>query len=217
MEQLKKRSTIVYVDGFNLYRRALQNTPYKWLNLSSMLGLLFPEFEIISIKYFTARISPLPNDTSLHLRQETYLRALRTIPKIELHFGKFEQKVALRPVHPWETTSTGELRKVKVKDFKEKGSDVNLCAHLMHDALKRKAEIFLVLTSDSDQLHPLQLLSEESEIKLGLIIPNKVSTKDLMKLNLPIVRRLREGIIRDSQFPAELEDNFGRFHKPESW
>ena len=25
--------TIVYIDGFNLYYRALKGTPYKWLNL----------------------------------------------------------------------------------------------------------------------------------------------------------------------------------------
>jgi hypothetical protein len=30
--------TIAYVDGFNLYYRALKGTPYKWLDLNKMLS-----------------------------------------------------------------------------------------------------------------------------------------------------------------------------------
>ena len=49
----------VYVDGFNLYYRALRKTPHKWLNpLTLAQGLLDPNDSIDRLRYFTARISP---------------------------------------------------------------------------------------------------------------------------------------------------------------
>jgi len=35
--------TIVYVDGFNLYYRALKNTAYKWLDLHTLFPGYCPE------------------------------------------------------------------------------------------------------------------------------------------------------------------------------
>lgn len=50
--------TFIYIDGFNLYYRALKGTPYKWLNLKIMAShLLQPHHQIIKIKYFTAIVS----------------------------------------------------------------------------------------------------------------------------------------------------------------
>ena len=51
--------TFVYIDGFNLYYRALKGTAYKWLDLKSMLVRLLPpqRHEILQIKYFTALVS----------------------------------------------------------------------------------------------------------------------------------------------------------------
>jgi len=50
--------TIIYIDGFNFYYRAVKNTPYKWLDFKSLFGkLLSKEHVIIEIKYFTALVS----------------------------------------------------------------------------------------------------------------------------------------------------------------
>lgn len=50
--------TYVYIDGFNLYYRAVKNTPYKWLDLKKLcMHLINPKHNIIKIKYFTAKIS----------------------------------------------------------------------------------------------------------------------------------------------------------------
>ena len=48
----------VYVDGFNLYYRALRPTPYKWLNLRALgAALLDPSDTVDVVRYFTARVS----------------------------------------------------------------------------------------------------------------------------------------------------------------
>ena len=47
-----------YVDGFNLYYRALKNTPYKWINLAALAKrLLDPADTVERVRYFTARVS----------------------------------------------------------------------------------------------------------------------------------------------------------------
>ena len=104
---MSKPTAIVYVDGFNLYRRALVGTPYKWLDLEALFSHTLQEFEVVKIKYFTARIHPKPHEKSQHIRQNIYLRALQTNPIIEIEYGKFSGPtrllsslmIQIKPVH----------------------------------------------------------------------------------------------------------------------
>ena len=48
--------TNVYVDGFNLYYRALKDTPFRWLDLHKLAATLFPDDTIRGVHYFTARL-----------------------------------------------------------------------------------------------------------------------------------------------------------------
>jgi hypothetical protein len=86
---LSEMKTIVYVDGFNLYYGALRGTRYKWLDLQRLSQLLLPKNQIVGIKYFTAKVSARPNDPGQPTRQQTYLRALRTVSNLEIIFGHF--------------------------------------------------------------------------------------------------------------------------------
>jgi hypothetical protein len=81
--------TNVYIDGFNLYYGSLRNTPYRWLNLETLCQLLLPKNTIGEIKYFTALVSSRPNDPDQAIRQQLYLRALGTLPKVSIHKGHF--------------------------------------------------------------------------------------------------------------------------------
>lgn len=72
--------TNIYVDGFNLYYGSLQGTPYKWLNIDELCKrLIRGNYPVQRIRYFTARLTARPNDLQQPQRQETYLRALRTL------------------------------------------------------------------------------------------------------------------------------------------
>lgn len=80
--------TIVYVDGFNLYY-ALKKYNQKWLDIFALCDRLLTQNEVIQIKYFTARVRSRLGDLDIHIRQNAYLRALQTNPKIEIIFGHF--------------------------------------------------------------------------------------------------------------------------------
>src|SRR5215204_1951290 len=95
---MRSLRTYVYVDGFNLYYRALKGTPFKWINLKMLCDLsLGSGFNVAKIRYFTARVSA-NTDPDQPRRQQLYLKALGTIPEIEVHYGKFLVHPARMPL-----------------------------------------------------------------------------------------------------------------------
>lgn len=91
--------TMVYVDAFNLYYGAVKDTPYKWLDISALCrAMLVPENLIVGIKYFTAKVQPRPGDPGQPTRQQTYLRALRTIPNLQIVYGHYLSHVVWMPL-----------------------------------------------------------------------------------------------------------------------
>jgi len=90
--------TIVYVDGFNLYYGSVKGTPYRWLNIARMCELLLPRDHVHRLKYFTALVNPRPHDLDQRVRQETYLRALKTIPSLSVTLGYFLTHEVILPL-----------------------------------------------------------------------------------------------------------------------
>ena len=87
----------VYVDGFNLYHGALRGTPFKWLNPVRLTGLMLPcDWELDQCRHFTARVSGKLDPRAL-ARQQVYLKALATLPEVEVHYGRFLAKTVWRP------------------------------------------------------------------------------------------------------------------------
>ena len=90
--------TNVYIDGFNLYNRAVKDTSHKCLDLSKLCQSLLPRHEIHRIRYFTALVHARPNDPQAPQRQQIYLRALKTIPNLTMEFGQFRSLIKERPL-----------------------------------------------------------------------------------------------------------------------
>jgi hypothetical protein len=90
--------TWVYVDGFNIYYGAVKGTAFKWLNLVELARRVLPAGHTVErVKYFTAHVSGAA-DPGAPRRQHIYLSALRTLPEIEIHFGRFLAKTIWRPI-----------------------------------------------------------------------------------------------------------------------
>lgn len=84
--------SIVYVDGFNLYYGACRHPGRRWLDLSALCERLLPNDEILEIAFCTANVKQDPSDPGKQGRQRLYHRALRTIPNLEIHLGRFIPK-----------------------------------------------------------------------------------------------------------------------------
>lgn len=95
--------TIAYIDGFNLYYRAIRKLNCKWLDLWSLVEASLPQgHELVRIKYFTAQVHELPDSPGSPERQRIYLAALRNhIPNLDIVHGSFAVHAKCqRVLHP---------------------------------------------------------------------------------------------------------------------
>ena len=210
---MMKLDTNVYVDGFNLYYGCVKGTPYRWLNLSKLCTMLLPGHNINHIRYFTALVTPTPNDRQKLQRQLTYIRALETIPNLAVHYGQFMTHSVWRHlVNP----AKGRPAMVQVLDTKEKGSDVNLATYLLGDGFKKDYEMAVVISNDSDLVEPIKLASNQLGLDIGILHPHRRHVKELSQV-AKFYRPIRERALKASLFPSVLTDAVGTITKPGTW
>lgn len=218
-----KPGASLYIDGFNLYRRCLEKHPEsKWLNLEKLAEHIMPGHEIVEIHYFTALIKPGASvDVHAPVRQQVYLRALATLPKVTVHLGTFRMDRRWMPKIPLAIDpATGQHETALVRKIEEKGSDVNLATRMLADAFLGKADCYVMLTNDSDQAGPLRMMKQELSFSTGIIFPMESarSSKELVKTAPDFIGYVTAEGLEASQFPDTLVDSKGRrFHRPEDW
>jgi hypothetical protein len=210
------RRTIVYVDGFNLYYGLLRHTPYEWLDLDALCkSLLRPSDQLLAICYYTALVQPLKQDPNQQQRQLTFLRALKTIPHLTIHYGHFLAHTVRMPlVHPPENGP----RTVEVIRTEEKGSDVNLACHLLLDAFQNCFDLAVVLSGDSDLAEPIRIVRTLSpNHDVGVWNPQRIQSVELRRY-ATFYKHIRRSILPRCQFPPVLTGEDGKeLRKPTEW
>ena len=214
----------VYVDAFNLYYGSLMGTPFKWLDLHAFSQASFPGDQINRIRYFTARVKARPNDPDQPVRQDTYFRALRTLPNLTIHEGSYIEKPVRLPQHPIPAPPAKPTIVTVVKS-EEKGSDVNLATYLLVDAFDDDYEGAVVISNDSDLAEPVKLVRTRFHRKVFVLHPCSRPGRS-PSIELKIAAGVRGGkmpritqppLLAASQFPASLTDAVGSFTKPATW
>jgi uncharacterized LabA/DUF88 family protein len=206
-------ATNVYVDAFNLYYGCLKGTPYRWLDLGALCARLLPNERIHRIRYFTTRVIARPDNPGAARRQQVYLRALATVPRLSLHYGHHLSHVARMPLanpHP------GGPRTVEVVKTEEKGSDVNLATFLLLDAFKRECDVVVVMSNDSDLKLPIEVTQSELGLRVGVINPHPPARRS-RALHPTFFKQIRASTLAACQFPPVLKDAGGAIHKPKRW
>ncbi len=142
--------TNFYIDGFNLYYGSLENTPHEWLDVVDFCWKSFPgpANQLDRVRYFTARVKAYPGDPIQPVRPAAYLRALATLPEVEIHYGQYNAtQVHMKLVAP----PPGGDPFALVHESEEKGSDVNIATYLLLDAFRDDFDVAVVV---SDQRWP---------------------------------------------------------------
>lgn len=218
---MERPTANVYIDGFNLYnglkRRAeakdLEAPAYRWLNLAKLGDFLLPEFDVVTVRYFTSRVKRRTADPGAGQRQQVFLRALGTLaPKLTIHYGYFQKNKVFR--HLVEDPDES----VRVIDYKEKGSDVNLATMLLADAFREECQAAAIISDDSDLVLPILTAKDELPHGVTLLNPN-VRAKPARKLRgiASEYRSISDAAFAACLFPDELTDAKGTITKPPTW
>lgn len=203
----------VYVDGFNLFHRALRGTPYKWLDLCALSARLLDRADTVEVvRYFTARVSARAGKPDSPRNQQVYLSALSTLPQVRFHYGRFLPKTKKRPLVSDPRTF------VEVHDVEEKGSDVNLASHLLNDAWLARSDAVLVMSQDTDLIEPIRMVSKGLKVPVGLVWLDGRAPDRKMATAATFVRHVTKSDLAASQFsnPLKRKDG-GEIHKPADW
>lgn len=181
--------TSVYIDGFNFYHACFRHRHAdcapadKWLNLRLLANRLAGSDNVIhKVHYFTAYLYRSRFDADQNLRQELYIRALRTLPSVEIHLGKHipvtRRGVLIQP----DPASLGVWfhERAVIETFEEKGSDVNLATQLLDDSYAGIIEHAIVVSNDTDLIAPIK--SARRRIRVSVISPQITLAKQLKRV-----------------------------------
>ena len=168
-----------YVDGLNVYYggRALcgrNEDGWHWLNLAALTQRLVHRNRAWSaagaavsrIVYCTAIVSG-QSDPGARIRQQTYLNALRASGGVDIELGAF----MTRKVRGIETA---DGRHAEIETLEEKGSDVNVAAHLLIDLHTQQIDAAVLITNDSDLRLPAR--HARRHIPVGTVNPRGTPT-----------------------------------------
>ncbi len=99
--------------------------------------------------------------------------------------------------------------------MEEKGSDVNLAAHLLNDAWKDLFEAAAVISNDTDLVVPIRMVREERRRPVFVVCPGRWQIAPQLRQAASHVRHIRPAMLRAAQFPDTLPGT--AIVKPAGW
>jgi hypothetical protein len=172
-----------------------------------------PRDTIHRVRYFTALVQPRPGKPQQGARQQTYLRALGTVPNLTIDRGLFlTSVVSMKLSNP----QPGAYPMVDVIKTEEKGSDVNIATRLLCDAYTNDFEMAVIISNDSYLVMPIEVVRHDLGKPVGILNPNE-RFSNALKRAATFYRPLSEAGLAASQFPPTLSDANGTITKPAGW
>lgn len=148
------------------------------------------------------------DDPQRVVRQQVFLRALRTLPDLSSHFGSYQETAVWRPLA--RPPARGS-RFVEVLRSEEKGSDVDLATQLLMDTYEGSCEQAAVISNDSDLARPIEVAA--SKLRHGVIVfnPHPGTTARRLQKAATEYRSISERSLRRPSSPRSCATTEARF------
>ncbi len=195
-----------YIDGFNLYHGLHEKgRRYLWLDLEGLArSLLKPGQQLVSVRYFTARVR---NNPGSEQRQQMYLKALAAHGSmLDIRYGRFQEKSmkCRRCAGTWIT-------------YEEKESDVALAVSLVGDGVAGIFDTALLISADSDMAPAIrELRSRRPQARVIAALPPHRNSNDLRAVcDATFTIGLTK--VRQAQLPETVMDGPHPITRPSYW
>jgi len=222
--------TNFYVDGYNLYYGCLKHSPFKWLDLKSLLAdkILHtqdPNSELGMIKFFTAdvRSKIASRGQSAQIAQFQYHRGLEQLYPNEISIikGFYSLERANLPVFK---QPPNKEDRVEVWRLEEKQTDVNIVLEAYRDASKGLVQQLVFVTNDSDIEPALKAIREDfgDTVRIGVVVPRLKSNHRPSNVSLSQYadwtrHHILEDELQNSQLPDQIPTRKKPIKRPDYW
>jgi uncharacterized LabA/DUF88 family protein len=204
---------VVYIDGFNLYYGVLKFSKEKWLNIERLFRLLRPHDAIQKIRYFTAL-----SHGGKSADQLAYLKALETLPLVNIVLGRYKKKSAKCLVSACAVADKDRIFTTQ----EEKRTDVNIAVSMLDDAYQNLGDHLVVVSGDSDLVPAVNMVKTRfPHIAVTVYVPSRDPIRGAaveLRSAADKDRDLPLNLLRLAQLPASVPDGSGGFiAKPPTW
>jgi uncharacterized LabA/DUF88 family protein len=204
---VKSNRVIAYIDGFNLYFGLKDKgwRCYYWLNVRLLCQkLLYKHQRLITVKYFTSRITSPPDKKK---RQSTYIEALNTIDDIKIFYGKYQ-------LTSWQCKKCGHTDDIA----EEKMTDVQIATEMVGDAFLNNYDTAFLISGDRDLVPIVEKIRSECPDKRVIAIFPPMRTNEDLRGVAHGVLHITEDILKTSLFPKRVPKGSGFILQcPKSW
>ena len=158
-----------------------------------------------------------PATQTVAARQQVYLRALATLPKVSVHYGLFVVRDVLMPLTNNPTPDNPAI--VRVTRTEEKRTDVNLATELLLDCFDNDCDEVVVISNDSDLIAPVTAMRQRFGKRVGIISPQRAQRRSsaLAQAASWSYGTINRRHFANNQLPPQLTDANGTFTKPATW
>lgn len=227
--------TACFVDGYNLFYDLLAGTPYKWLDLPSLLSHIVrvehPDSTINGISFFTSGVKPSLASRGIASKeaQDTYLRAL-IARDVQVFYGRHQLESGKAPRFINKQTPASRTDQVEVWKLEEKETDVHI-AISMYRLVSREAQLpperrtqqIVLVSGDTDMTPALKALREDfPNLRIGVILPHREGIQRTVPGSLKryadwMRHVVTEIELADHQFPPRIPTHKKPALKPAYW
>jgi uncharacterized LabA/DUF88 family protein len=220
-----------YVDGFNLYHGIcdLQTQPskvdpmppskthLKWFSIWAFAEFITKQHgeSIEKVHYFSALATHMPDSARRH---QTYLRALKSTGVL-YNLGTFKAKQKRMSFNRLDQNGNSyATAKINWTAHEEKETDVNIAIQLIQDAMDNTADVFYVISADTDLAPAVKLIrARYPNIEYVPVLPPKrAQNKELKQLSSRSGKHIemKEVNVERCRLPEQITDATGTFRCP---
>ncbi len=179
--------TAFFIDGYNVFYGLLTGTPYKWLNLPSLLKDVVhendPRSQVAEVHYFTSPVQPSLATRGLQSKQaqDTYVRALKAYG-VQVHWGRHRLDHRKAPRFISRAMPASRTDQVDIWNLEEKETDVRIGIAMYRMAAKHcwrgecddQIQQIVLVSGDTDMTPALEAVREDfPHLRIGIIVPHR--------------------------------------------
>jgi uncharacterized LabA/DUF88 family protein len=205
--------TTVFVDGLNFHFGVAKRFGRRWIDLPALCRrVLSPRWHAVTeVRLYTAPFVEGRQDGNTPENQNAYLHALQLRGGVAVQWGRFSLRPEFAPL------ASDPTKVVRVLLAREKGSDVNMAADLVHLGCADGYEAAVLVSNDSDFAGAIRIVRDQLNKPVGIVNPRSgQASRELVAVS-SFARVIRRGDVEASLLPDVVRVGHESVSRPSDW